>query len=880
MDYQTFMKNHLVKNGEYTHTRIPDKTLNILGGKYNIPFEKKEQFYKLYYDYVFVKKNKEYLTEIQQQKLMAIDLDFRQCYETNTRLYDRNLIDNIIGEYLTIINKYIAVEPDIHFPVYVFEKPHVNQLEDGSLTKDGIHIIFGLQIDYKIQMEIRKEIILKAPDIFDDIPFINSYETIFDDGISKGSTNWQLIGSRKPNNEAYELTIKYDMVQDPHDAEFCWNEVDVSNYINENTIQELSVQYDKYPKFTPSMCIRPSGTSREGDVQDKPKPSTFGRPELVAEQRTNVEINDSSNDSNQKFIQLCLDKGLFKQRACEYSDWVMMGLAIKNTFGDTDIGIKLFDNFSKLSTEKYKGIDDIKSQYNKFQNNNQKPLTMGSIKKWAKDENKHIYLEICKLISNKTIVEHDKEATEIIYKRIKNNIKYSNNTIYLKKDNIWINDFDYINDYLLKTITNSNLWKMSMSGISSYVQDYSNAKNVRTLLITEIKLNEDIFFVNKLHSTTRGKICFIDGVLDFVNKKFIDWTSINFDYYSCIQIPIKFGEYILSPDFVLIKKIKDDILFPLFDKDIDRALHFFSRAIAGFNGDKNYGTYNGNRNCGKGILYSLFEAFYDYIKPFDLSNVLVGRNDNKSQEASRMMYWLMDYEFTRLSIAQETPKPEENMKINGRLFKKINSGGDTQTARRNYDRKDTNFIIDTTIFIAGNNELKYTENDVKEQEISFVGIKQFKTKEEIQQMRESGMSEIVLKQFGIKDNNLKDIVKTEEYQKAFIYLIFSSFKDYAVPVIMKTDNDDEDENNVPLTQRILNDYIISKDDKVLVSDFIIQGFNKDKIEKALSNIGVEKKKWNKRDEFRNKFVFFGIRKKTQEEKECENDELDEEDEND
>jgi len=596
-----------------------------------------------------------------------------------------------------------------------------------------------------------------------------------------------------------------------------------------------------------------------------------------------INVYGDDDDNNQKFIQLCFDKGLFKQRACEYNDWVMMGLAIKNTFGDSEVGIKLFNNFSKLSTEKYKGFDDIKSQYSNLKNNNPKPLTMGSIKKWAKDENKNIYLEICKLISNKIFVEHDKEATEIIYKRIKQIVKYSNNTIYLKQNNIWINDFESINRFLLDVIQKSDLWKMGITGIHPYVQDYNNAKNVRILLINTIQLNEDIFFVSKLHITTRGKICFIDGVLDFVNKKFIKWENIDFEYYSCIQIPFKFGCYILSPDLDLINKIKDDILTPLFDKDIDRALHFFSRAIAGFNGDKNYGTYNGNRNCGKGILYSLFEAFYDYIKPFDLSNVLVGRNDNKTQESSRMMYWLMDYEFIRLSIAQETPKPEENMKINGRLFKKINSGGDTQTARRNYDRKDTNFVIDTTLFIAGNNELKYTENDVKEQEISFVGIKQFRTKEEIDQMRKNGIDEIVLKQFGIKDNNLKDIVKTDEYQKAFIYLIYSSFKKYAVPVKLKYDEDDEN-NNTPLTQRILNNYVVTnnKDDKILVSDFIIEGFNKDKIEKALNNIGIGKMKWNKRDECRNKWVYIGIRKKTNEEKDEEEDntEIDEEDEND
>jgi hypothetical protein len=859
MDYQTFMKSCKVKeNGEqFTHTRIGDKTSNIYGGTYNIPNEKMEIFYKLYYDYVFVNGNKEYLTEKQQQKVMAIDLDFRYEHKINHKMHDKNLIDNIIGEYLTLIKKYVSIEPDIHFPVYVFEKPNVNQLEDGSLTKDGIHIIIGLQIDYKIQMEIRKEMILKAPEIFPDImPFLNNYESIFDDGISKGSSNWQLIGSRKPNNEAYELTIKYDMVQDPHDGEFCWNEEDVTNYINENTIQEVSVRCDKYPKFEAIYS------------------NIIISPETTPENTTNT----TNNNTNYKLIEAFINKGLLKCH--EHERWIKIGMHLKTIFKEED-AFKLWEK----CTENY-GTEHKKEEYKThFYRLNPKTdnvkLALNTIKKIAKEENEDLFLEICESINNVKIVKHDKEATDIIYKKIKNKIKYSNNTIYLKKDNIWINDIEYINNYLLEIVKNSNLWKINGFGILiPYVQDYSYAKNVRILLINTIQLNEDIFFVNKLHTTTRGKICFIDGVLDFVNKKFIEWTSINFDYYSCIQIPIKFGEYILSPDFALIRKIKDDILFPLFDKDIDRALHFFSRAIAGFNGDKNYGTYNGNRNCGKGILYSLFESFYGYIKPFDLSNVLVGRNDNKSQEASRMMYWLMDYEFTRLSIAQETPKPEENMKINGRLFKKINSGGDTQTARRNYDRKDTNFIIDTTIFIAGNNELKYTENDVKEQEISFVGIKQFKTKEEIEQMKESGMSEIALKQFGIKDNNLKDIVKTEEYQKAFIYLIFSSFKDYAVPVIMKTDNDDEDENNVPLTQRILNDYIISKGDKVLVSDFIIQGFNKDKIEKALNNIGIEKKKWTKRDDFRLKWVYIGIRKKTQEEKECENEELDEEDEND
>jgi hypothetical protein len=256
----------------------------------------------------------------------------------------------------------------------------------------------------------------------------------------------------------------------------------------------------------------------------------------------------------------------------------------------------------------------------------------------------------------------------------------------------------------------------------------------------------------------------------------------------------------------------------------------------------------------------------------------VGRNDNKTQEQSRMLYWLFEFEFSRLAFAQETPQPEENLKINGRLFKKINSGGDTIVARRNYDRIDTHFIIDTTMFIAGNNELKYSEADVKEQEISFVGVKQFKTQEEINKMKEDKVDERVWKSFGVKDPNLKNKVKTEEYKLAFIYLIYSSFQNQAVSVKIVKNDDNDEESNQSLPQRILNEYIIthSKNDNILCNEINIKGFDKCKVTKSLEEMGVEKKKATK-GENRNKWVYIGIKKKTKDDKDNEADDLDDED---
>ena len=53
-------------NQKNTHTRIPGK--NSFAGSYIIPKERLPEFYALYYDHIFVKKKKEYLTEKQLDK--------------------------------------------------------------------------------------------------------------------------------------------------------------------------------------------------------------------------------------------------------------------------------------------------------------------------------------------------------------------------------------------------------------------------------------------------------------------------------------------------------------------------------------------------------------------------------------------------------------------------------------------------------------------------------------------------------------------------------------------------------------------------------------------------------------------------------------------
>ena len=58
--------------------------------------------------------------------------------------------------------------------------------------------------------------------------------------------------------------------------------------------------------------------------------------------------------------------------------------------------------------------------------------------------------------------------------------------------------------------------------------------------------------------------------------------------------------------------------------------------------------------------------------------------------------------------------PEMQLKVNGKIWKKINGGGDEIVARRNYDKVDSHITIDTTFAVYGNNSLIFDSDDCLE----------------------------------------------------------------------------------------------------------------------------------------------------------------------
>jgi hypothetical protein len=133
------------------------------------------------------------------------------------------------------------------------------------------------------------------------------------------------------------------------------------------------------------------------------------------------------------------------------------------------------------------------------------------------------------------------------------------------------------------------------------------------------------------------------------------------------MIERKFAQYFKTQNKLLIDDIKTKIINNLFGSQEKLALQFFSRAISGNFEDKNFASYCGNRDCGKGILYTLFDsAFGGYLAPFSLENMTCERESNKSSDLAKENAWLIPLQCARIAIAQETDENE-----NGTISKKL-----------------------------------------------------------------------------------------------------------------------------------------------------------------------------------------------------------------
>ena len=735
-----FLEEHKCRGSTATHTRIPDRNLNIYAGAYIINDEDKEDFKTVYCDKVFVNEQQEFLTEAQLPAAgpILIDLDFRYNVDIDERQHGPDHISDLVELYLEELKRIVTIT-DEEFPVFILEKPNVNTLED--VTKDGIHIIIGIHLHHEAQMMLREYILEGIDNILSELPLQNDYKSVIDKGIVTGKTNWQLYGSRKPGNEAYELVQHWNMKYDAEDNEFEYTDM-MDDTINHHEIFDLisarksdNARFELKEDVLARCNIADERDANRNNVRTRNRIRIGNRRYRVA---TTNQILPTTIESLKKAVKNNLQQAtmnddlygvrevhefamaLAEFRATEFDEWLKVGWALHAC--DCEL---LFATWMLFSTKSDKfDFLDITSYWSMWSNEfNTKrcELTRGSIMWWCKQDNPMEYERIkCNTVDyfiNKTI-EHEKppdyDIAGILHRMfgdqykcvsIKSNVWYemvggrwseidSGTTLRKKLSSQLALKYTLKAKELVERMTNMNS-NPSPTESKSSSDDDDEMKKLQKLAGRTAGIGLDLRRTNNKNNIMKEAkehffdklfldkldnnpylLCFTNGIIDFEKKEF-RMTKPD-DYVSlCTNI-----EYIKidkeNVKHMGIKKEITDFMKQLFpDPLLNKYMwQHMAASLKGTNENQVFNIYTGTGRNGKSKLVDLVSMALGDYK----ATVPITLVTSKRTTIGGASPEIAQLKGIRYACMQE---PSENMTINEGVMKEL-TGGDPLSGRALY----------------------------------------------------------------------------------------------------------------------------------------------------------------------------------------------------
>jgi hypothetical protein len=161
----------------------------------------------------------------------------------------------------------------------------------------------------------------------------------------------------------------------------------------------------------------------------------------------------------------------------------------------------------------------------------------------------------------------------------------------------------------------------------------------------------------------------------------------------------------------------------------------------------------------------------------------------------------------------------KGMKINSKLIKSINSGGDQIEGRKNYKDAMTFNIQSSTVFMV-NDLPAYTTDDVLEKCVQITSTVQFKSQEFINdKLAEAADNEELYEyrknNFKVADPNLRTDVKSHKWADALVRILIDNYADKHVTIQKSAI---EGEQDIQLDERILSAFNLTGSDAHFVSN--------------------------------------------------------------
>ena len=341
---------------------------------------------------------------------------------------------------------------------------------------------------------------------------------------------------------------------------------------------------------------------------------------------------------------------LSKTRANDYSTWIYICITLINLYHRKIITrgqiYDLFDVFSsKADNYDPSGVEKaIDTNISRFDG---KGYGIKYLLECLKEDDNDYYLSITKkdlIISGSN---DDIGASKIIVDHYKDSLIICKGVLYVKYNDIWINEEKQADKLLIDMIGRLDIKFYGADGKCKYNYN-TGIKHIKDCTIC-VKANQSIInvkFYDNMINNNKYYLPFNDGIYSFKEKKlyaYAELPNIHFTY----KVNRNFPKYDKNDEEELMKRKR--IINPIYPNNDDAFYnaHIKARALAGCYEDKKWYGYSGSRNSGKGTETTLLKnAFGEFVKEFNAECLIIYKFGNP--DPAKALSWVVDKKVARV----------------------------------------------------------------------------------------------------------------------------------------------------------------------------------------------------------------------------------------
>jgi P4 family phage/plasmid primase-like protien len=738
-----FLENHKADKLT-THT-------SIAGGKYFIPDDDIDQFYKLYSESI-LDMNKQYLTEISTAVgPLRIDFDFVYNSDVNEHKHTQEQVVSFAKVYMEKMSEFLVLPEKVD--IYVMQKRRPTRDKKGRV-KSGIHIVVPSICSRKyVEQRIRRELVKRMTDFFGDLPLQKvddeiQWEKVYDEGVVNRTVPWTMYGSQKNDRDGDDTL--------PYLTEY------IINYskgniviINKENCPAISVQLLKTLTLrrddSEETPMSDEGKKLYEGIKDQPQVRISGgnaapgrgRPVVRGEKvgsrgsSPNGRIFVPLDPERKKYIKDHV-MNLNTNRCDAYEPWVQVAICLHNIHPDL---LDVFLDFSAQDEKKYNEADCIQKWNGLTFRNDGDRLGEPTLRFWSREDNRAGYDEIEShnvdrlVLAACSLTEHD--VARVIHAKFRDNYKCSdfrNSVWYRWSGHIW-KETDSGVDLLLKLsnqiaklffdrmaqttneMNNEGITECSGEGkgdcgVCQYCKkdkQRTGLNNVYThLKKTAFKSNvmkecRELFFdqeFTKKVDANKDLIAFNNGILDLTTMEFRDGKPEDYISFSTeidYDADKSYYEYDSWPAIDrFIKQVLPDI------EVRDYFMKHLATCLFGGNPAQKFHILTGSGSNGKSMIMNLLsKALGDYACTVPIS--LFTQKRKGSGSAAPEVIRLKGRRFVTMQ------EPDEAIALNTGLMKEITSG--EKMYARDLFKSGTEFEVLAKFHLACNDKPKINTTD-------------------------------------------------------------------------------------------------------------------------------------------------------------------------